>query len=218
MSRKDRPDSPNPVRDHASFFATRPGDPDSELTTQSMVDRHTAIGDTKSTVPYKVMTILKLLSDRDQEPTPRNIATLDNPAATGIWGKDGKFCAKRFAALAALSVDVEGQPAITRAIYFKFAKSSHPGGVKPATAASIRVFRCLPYNVSWSAVTEGSLGDVMDLLSDVSFKNANGKQEPAITVAALERFYRDPVKQLTRLLKEHPEALQQAAGAGCPYR
>ena len=183
-----------PVWVHASFYAG----PDDDLTTatSTMTAGHSA-QDIKSGVPIKCRAISNLLSDRKLEPCARNVATIVNPARSGLWDEKGEFCKANFQRLITFAVQQDGQLLVTLDAFQRYLdtvwnerrnclyKSTDVDGV------ATRLGYVIP--VSWKAVTQGSIKELIEYYSDAEYKAGPGKRPvKAITIETLRLFYTQP--------------------------
>lgn len=178
----------NAVLAHARFFAGK----DDALTTESMTAGHT-IQKITAGVPLKCRAILNMLQDRKMEVTAEALATLVNPAATGLWTSEGYFDEKRFTLLAAKAITDQGKAIITKALFRELCPQREKLG------KATHIFWKIP--VSWKAVTKGSINELFEYYSDHWYKNPKGKYEKALTVEQIRAFYTDPVSVMQRRQK-----------------
>lgn len=174
-----------PVLQHARFFS----DKNYNLTSQSITDGHKIQGIT-SGVNIKQKAILNLLHDHNMNPTADNLATMVNPAATGLWGTDMKFNEKRFESLCELAIKmpVSGKRIITKEIFNNF-REKMVTETNPGTATYIYYFIPVP----WKKVTDGSINELFQYYNDCWVLQKN-KLEPALTIEHIKLFYTEPNK------------------------
>lgn len=173
-------DNNNVVYNHACFFAKTDG----ELTYKSMTKGHSDQGIT-SGVDIKARAISNLLDDRKLPHNCESLATVNNPASSGIWDKEGKFCEERFNELCKNSVkNEEGFEVLTASIFHQFLEKLHEGE-KLGNATYIAYV--IP--VSWKKVTEGSVNELFTYYSDATFEGKN-----AMTRERMREFYTNPNK------------------------
>jgi hypothetical protein len=143
----------NAVLAHARFFTGA----DDALTTESMTTGHTKQGIT-SGVPIKCRAIMNMLYDRKKEATAAELATLVNPAATGLWNAEGSFDEKRFELLAAKAISNQGKAILTKQMFQELRPEEKDLG------NATHVYYVVP--VSWKAVTSGSIDELFEYYSD----------------------------------------------------
>jgi hypothetical protein len=169
------------VQRHAALFATVDK---ATLTTESMTHGHTIQGIT-SGVWVKGKAITNLLTDRKLPLTAEAVATIQNPAATGMWDKNGRFDEKVFLEMAELAISVPNihEKVLTEGIITGYLKKKHAG---KDLGTATKVGYLLP--VSWEAVTSGSIGELIKYFGNA--KTADGKG--AITVSRMRQWYENP--------------------------
>lgn len=165
---------------HATFFACN-----GKLTTSSMKEAHSKQGIT-SGVKLKCWAIQNLLAEGKLDPTPSNLAQLENPAATGIWNTKGEFDKKRFDQLAARSIKDKGHDILTREIFDAFLFDLHEDY---DYGLATKLMYVVP--VTWKAITKGSIDELFRYYSDHWYLN-NGVYEKALTVEQALAFYTNP--------------------------
>ena len=170
----------NYVCPHARHFATA----DDRLTTASMTEGHEGMGIT-SGVSLKVRVINNLLDDYKRPHTVTGIASINNPASTGIWRPDGTLDEYRLDDLCSFAINDNGKRILLRSYIDIFLGKYHGHADSVATHVYM-----LPVN--WGKhITCGSFNDLFDYWSDHTYLKS-GKPEKAITVERLRLFYTNP--------------------------
>lgn len=171
------------VSQHAQYFA----ETDGKLTDNSMRSGHSK-QNIHDGVDLKMKAIRHMLRDNGVEATSQNLSGSKNPASSGIWNEDGTFNPTRFSQLAAKSVkSIDGKDVITEKIFLQFLEEIHKG---KDYGKATTVFKFIP--VTWKRVTEGSINELFKYYSDAVVVPASGKNEPAMTVSKLRKFYTNP--------------------------
>jgi hypothetical protein len=190
-----------------------------DLTTKEMIKKHTQMGNNKWTVPYKVDAIKHMLDDNNLEHNVSSMLKLINPASSGIWDTDGNFNQNVLNALVTKQIMINNQQVITKKIFEDFIKERHSDGIHPKTATTLRIFGCLPFNVTWEKVTQGSVNEIFECFSDVTYHH-DGIKEDAITVETLQHFYQHPAESMQALIDKHSQLTEQNdehTKLTCPY-
>jgi hypothetical protein len=189
--KKDWP-ADSAVARHIAFFTQNQDG--QTLTAESMTWGHT-IQKIFSGVSLKVAAILKLLKDQLLSPTTDDLLKVNNPAASGIWSKDGKFDEKAFQGFvdgASFFDDKEKKRILTRESVRKWMNNKWAGH-KFGVATWIRLAYVIPIPVSWTAVTSGSFDELFLYYSDCTFTDPYAAQkvtaQNALTVERLREFY-----------------------------
>jgi len=168
---------------HAGWFAS---DEAGVLTDDSMREKHHALR-IQDGVDFKISAIRGLWkSHRPRCPfTAGTIASILNPAKSGLWDDQGMFDEQKFEILANSAVrDAQKQPAVTREMFAAMV-GQRPGSGARATIAWL--FYIIPIPVSWLQISNASLDDLFHHFSDTTI---NG--ERALTLSKLRFFYTDP--------------------------
>lgn len=185
----------NVACDHAQFFAQQDG----RLTDQSMTDAHTKQG-INSGVYVKVWAIDNILYDRNLDKTAQCLSSICNPASSGIWDENG-FNEKRFAEVTQnCAKKSDGTLVMTESIFKQFIHNLHAGeNLGNATHLSYLI------PVPWTAVTDGSVGELFKYYSDTTLEGENGKSENAMTLGKFRQFYTDPNSVMQERIKNQVE-------------
>lgn len=176
-------DASTQVRAHAGWFAS---DKTGALTDDSMLQKHHDLGIWDG-VAFKISAIRGLWkAHRPRCPfTAGTIASIVNPAKSGLWDDRGMFDEQKFQILADLAVpDLQMRPAVTREM---FATMIGRDGRSSSTATWARLMYVIPIPVSWLQISNASVDDLFRYFADTTL---DGK--PAFTVEKLRLFYADP--------------------------
>lgn len=206
----------NALYEHVGFFKSNN---DGTLTTKSMIKKHTEMGDEKWTVPYKVDAIIHMLDDNHYKHNVESMMKIINPASSGIWDPDGNFDSDVFNELASKAITFKGKEIITKKIFKDFVKARHPNGIHPQTATNIHILGCVPYEITWEKVTQGSIDEIFEYFHDASY-NHHGKKEQAITVEKLRNFYQHPANVMQELIDKKSKLANEDLEhrvTSCPY-
>ena len=185
-AKKDWP-ADSAVARHIAFFTQKQDG--QTLTAESMTLGHT-VQKIATGVSLKVQAILKLLSDRQLTPTTEDLLKVNNPAASGVWSKDGKFDEKAFQGLVdgASFLSQDNKRIFTRESVRKWMNnkwSTQDFGI----ATWVRVLYLIPVPVKWTAVTSGSFDELFQYYSDCTFTDEKGVKHSALTVEQVRAFY-----------------------------
>lgn len=167
------------VCQHAAYFADDKG----SLTRESMRDGHSLLG-ISSGVAFKSNAIHSLLNTNRCPFTPAAIASITNPARSGIWDANGHFNEAVFDELVGASGMNESKRRVVTRDMFDTLIAKHPDSGRLATWTW---FYFIPVPLSWATITRASLDELFANFSDTTL---NGK--PGITVDRLRLFYTDP--------------------------
>lgn len=174
------------VTQHASWFADHEGN----LYTRIMTLKHKILGITVG-VDFKCKAIESLLSSSGCPFTAKGIASINNPAKSGIWDNNGHFNKSKFDELVQL-----GSPhGVTRSQFNKILPSGRHG-----IATWVRLWGFMPMPIAWSMITQASLDELFKYYAD-TVVNENGVDVPAISVSSLHLFYSDPHKFFSSKMK-----------------
>jgi hypothetical protein len=170
---------PSVTEQHAAWFSTCYH----ELTEESMTYWHRVLGIT-ARVGFKIRAILGLCTSHRCPFTAAGIASIPNPARSGIWTAAGHFDEKRFEMLESLAkpCDATQRPCVTRATFDQLINHSATD-----TAVWVWVWKVIPIPLSWIRITQASLDELFGHFADCTLND-----EPAITIASLRVFYTDP--------------------------
>ena len=175
-------DTMSDVQKHVYFFSHA----DYSLSPESIVEGHRIQSISKG-VDIKQRAIMNIMSDAKVAPTTQNISDFVNPAASGLWGRDGNFDEKQYEKLCQSSISDGGKRIITKQIFVNFMNHLH-GNKDLGTATT--VFYIIP--VPWKKVTEGSIDELFLYYNDHWYLNLDTMEyESAFTLDHLKRFYKD---------------------------
>jgi hypothetical protein len=184
------------VLEHIKYFSEKSNEYDVyNITNDSMTKAHTKQNIVKN-VGIKVTAILNLLRDYMFPPEADFLLKVSNPAATGLWDKDGNFNNERFEMLRKKRIIDNGKEIITKQMFQDLRWELH--GEKDLGIATW-VYWVLP--VSWKAITDGSINELFEYYADHWYKNDKGKWEKALTVDQVFKFYTDPCAVMGRRVR-----------------
>lgn len=178
--------STSPVVEHASFFADQKG----MLTCPFMAARHHELGVKPGLgLTVKLKAITNMLSDRKLEPSFKNIAKIENPAATGIWNKDGTVNLERLNMACQKAIPLpNGTRILLRKHLNEFLQDVHQNKTDFGNATHVGYILPVP----WATVTSKSIDEMFTYGWDYKYTNEEGKQENALTVDWFREFYLKP--------------------------
>ena len=167
----------NKVERHVWTFANA----QNALTYPNMKKGHDCQGISKG-VGLKLRAINNMLDERSLPHTTEGICSLENPARTGIWNKDGTFNEAVFNEVTKKAHIVGDKRVMTKQIVVDYLKEKHK---KKSIGNACNVFYVVPVN--WTRVTSGSIDELFEYYSNCWY---NG--EKAMTVERMKHFYTNP--------------------------